>query len=135
MYDELTDKRIKSEITIFNQKRIERTLKALKILNEEGNEDTKLMLLYIQMRVLKKINYGNLAENVEQLFQDDTINTYDSVDTYDEKAVLNVDPNSSGDDKYKDRDDDDIGNDFGRVISRDDDDGEQDYDTLAVDDD
>ena len=129
-YDELTDKRIKTEITNFDQKRIERTLKAFKILNEEGNEETK-MLLYVKMNVLKKLNYANLAENVEKIFEDDTINMNDSIDNYEEKAEL------SNDYIPGEYDNDDL-NEFreiGNVISREDDDeGDQDYNRIAVDD-
>ena len=136
MYDELTDKRIKSETANLNQKRIERTLKALKILSEEGNEEKK-MLLYIQMRVLKKIDYSNLAENVDKLFEDENTRLYDNLDTYEENPVL--DTNTIGDNNdidginnnYKE-DNENIGY---NIISRDDDEGDQDYEAQAVDDD
>ena len=141
IYDELTDKRIKSETANLNQKRIERTLKALKTLSEEGNEEKK-MLLYIQMRVLKKIDYSNLAENVDKLFEDDTIGVDDTVDSYDENAELDIaNQDVAGGDIYgddgnkKNKEDDNDNNNIGNIVSRDDDEGEQDYDAQAVDED
>ena len=137
-YDELTDKRIKNEITAFDQKRIERTLNAFKILKEEGNEEAR-MLLYAQMKAYKKINYSNIAENVEKLFDNDINDMYiknehsgDSIDTYDETPELNEEyvPGDNDNDNYNNEYDQ-----MGQVISRDDDEGDQDYDMIAVDDD
>jgi hypothetical protein len=136
-YDELTDKRIKNEITAFDQKRIEKTLNAFKILKEEGNEETR-MLLYAQMNAFKKINYSNIAENVEKLFDNDMNDIYvknensgDSVDTYDENPDLNEEyvPGEYDNDNYYENEQ------MGQVISRDDDEGDQDYNMIAVDDD
>ena len=140
IYDELTEKRIKTEIASLNQKRIERTLKAVKKLSEEGNEETK-MLLYVQMRVFKKVNYSNFAENVDKIFEDENADMYDNIDTYDENAELDTDNNIPGkndgdaDDgdirkKYKEDDEN-----IGYIVSRDDDEGDQDYDAQAVDED
>ena len=139
IYDELTEKRIKTEIANLNQKRIERTLKAVKKLSEEGNEETK-MLLYVQMRVFKKVNYSNFAENVDKIFEDEHADMYDNIDTYDENAELDTDNRAGhidgdGDDgdirkKYKEDDEN-----IGYIVSRDNDEGDQDYDAQAVDED
>ena len=139
VYDELTEKRIKTETANLNQKRIERTLKALKTLSEEGNEEKK-MLLYIQMRVFKKIDYSNLAENVDKLFEDENAIVYNTIDTYEDNTELDTDNingvGASGD-VYGESDGNDynIGNNIGNIVSRDDDEGEQDYDAQAVDED
>ena len=143
IYDELTDKRIKTETANLNQKRIERTLKALKTLSEEGNEEKK-MLLYIQMRVFKKIDYSNLAENVDKLFEDENEGIYDNLDTYDDNDNAELDKdtvhgdggqddmNDGGDGNKKYKEDNDN---IGYIVSRDDDEGDQDYDAQAVDED
>ena len=131
IYDELTEKCIKNNITVFDQKRIENNLKVFKTLNEEGNEEKK-MLLYMQMNVLKKINYGNLSENLDKLFEDDAEGLGDSVDNYEEKAELDNEyvPSKYDNDEVYDNQQ------MSKVISREDDDeGNQDYNNLAVDDD
>ena len=136
IYDELTNKRIKTEIANLNQKTIERTLKSMKLLSEEGNEEKK-MLLFINMRVFKKINYANIAEHVDNLFENENAEIYDNIDTYDENVVLDTD--AIGDNE----DIDGINNNYNEdnenmvynIISRDDDEGDQDYEGQAVDDD
>jgi len=118
-------------ITVFDQKRIENNLKVFKTLNEEGNEEKK-MLLYMQMNVLKKINYANLSENLDKLFEDDVEGLGDSVDNYEDKAELDNEyiPNKYDNDEVYDNQQ------MSTVISREDDDeGNQDYNNLAVDDD
>jgi hypothetical protein len=131
-YDELTEKHIKNNITEFDQKKIERTLKTLKILNEEGNEERK-KLLYIEMHILKKIDYSNISDYVDNMISDDTTHNGDSVDYYDEKPELD---NDNNDNNNNDNNDDNFykKQEMGNVISREDDDGDQDYGNLAVDD-
>ena len=95
------------------------------------------MLLYIQMRVLKKIDYSNLAENVDKLFEDENPIIYDNLDTYEENPVLDTDTIGDNNDidginnNYKE----DNENIAYNIISRDDDEGDQDYEAQAVDDD
>ena len=140
-YDALTDKRIKNEITAFDQKRIERTLNSFKLLKEEGNEEAR-MLLYAQMNVFKKINYANIAEHVDKLFDNDMNDMYvknehsgDSIDVYDENPDM-IEDTGNDDDKLDRYNEDKYENDqMGQVISREDDEeGDQDYDMIAVDD-
>ena len=141
-YDALTDKRIKNEITAFDQKRIERTLNSFKLLKEEGNEEAR-MLLYAQMNVFKKINYSNIAEHVDKLFDNDMNDMYvknehsgDSIDVYDENPDMIEDTGGDNDDKVNKYNEDKYDNEqMGQVISREDDEeGDQDYDMIAVDD-
>ena len=128
-YDTLSETYIKSEIRSFDQKTIERTLKQYKILKEENNEELR-RYLYLQMNVYKRIEYSNLANEVEKLLDEGLfVSNQDSIDTYDETVAYNENYNPDNDYNYINEEP------MGHVISADDDVGDQDYDAIAVDDD
>ena len=127
-YDILSETYIKHEITRFDQKKIERTLKQYKILKEEQNEELR-MVLYLQMHVQKNLKLENFADTVENMLNNNMYNSsQDSVDNYEEVPEYNDDyvPNETTEksEEY-----------MGTVISGDNDVGDQDYDMIAVDDD
>ena len=80
------------------------------------------------MNVYKRIEYSNLANEVEKLLDEGLFVTHqDNVDTYDEAPVYN--------DTYEPNNDNYINEEpMGHVISAEDDVGDQDYYSIAVDD-
>ena len=95
------------------------------------------------MNVFKKINYANIAEHVDKLFDNDMNDMYvknehsgDSIDVYDENPDMIEDTGGDNDDKVNKYNEDKYDNEqMGQVISREDDEeGDQDYDMIAVDD-
>ena len=128
-YDTLSETYIKSEIRSFDQKTIERTLKQYKILKEENNEELR-RYLYLQMNVYKRIEYSNLANEVEKLLDEGLfVSNQDSIDTYDETVAYDEHYTPDNDYNYINEEP------MGHVISADDDVGDQDYYAIAVDDD
>ena len=96
------------------------------------------MILYAKMFGSKSLNYKNLTENVNNIIQTDISNTnsientsYDSIDTYEDKAELDM--SNIGNNEYNEYNEYNEDNIY-KVISRDDDEGDQDYYNQAVDD-
>jgi hypothetical protein len=82
------------------------------------------------MNVYKRIEYSNLANEVEKLLDEGLfVSNQDSIDTYDETIAYDENYNHDNDYNYINEEP------MGHVISADDDVGDQDYDAIAVDDD
>jgi hypothetical protein len=133
VYDELTNKEIRLIVTTDKQKDIENTLKTYEWLAKEGNEENRL-LLQLQMR-MGRVGQGDVRNYIMNQIGRDI--TKDEDDDYNGNIIDTGDGGEGGDDgqgqneygmdKYE------LENELPQLIALDDlEDGEMDYDFLAV---
>jgi hypothetical protein len=136
-YDELTDTHINLVITKYEQTRIESNLRVFEWLSAQGRESER-QLLMLQLNKLKKITYGGLKQHLVQEYGENFwIEDEENEDNADaligDDEDLNEDNerynNELGLDKYE------LGE-MGDVFdAEENEDGDQDYDYMAVDND
>jgi hypothetical protein len=140
-YDDLTQSKIDSLVTIHDQKLRTANLKSFEWLSKTGNEAER-QYVFLQMHKLKKLTYADLSQYLTKQYGDDFRNMpltgdyneddveYEENDYYEYKAEYDEDGNE------KEKQDDDIDDEeMGEVYDPDEDeDGDQDYGYLAVDD-
>ena len=149
-YDELTNTKVNSLVTIHDQKLRTANLKSFEWLSKSGNEAER-QFVFLQMHKLKKLKYAELSDYITKTYGDDFKNMpltgdyneddmeYVEKDEYTEKDEDdNAEIEYNEDGSEKERKDIDIDNEeMGRVYDvedSDNEDGDQDYGNLAVDD-
>jgi hypothetical protein len=134
IYDSLTYKEINLIVTRDKQKDIENTLKTFEWLAKENNEENRL-LLQMKMR-MGRVGYGDVRNYIMEQIGRDVINDDDDeykgnmmIDDGGGEGDRDGDPNGNdyGMDKYE------LENEFPQVVGYEDlEDGDMDYDYLAV---
>jgi hypothetical protein len=134
IYDTLTYKEINLIVTRDKQKDIENTLKTFEWLAKENNEENRL-LLQMKMR-MGRVGYGDVRNYIMEQIGRDVINDDDDeykgnmmIDDGGGEGDRDGDPNGNdyGMDKYE------LENEFPQVVGYEDlEDGDMDYDYLAV---
>jgi hypothetical protein len=135
LYDSLTDTEVSRQVTKDKQDEIENTLRSFEWLNKENNEVNRYL---IQMKMnLKKIGYGDVHRYLMNEFGNEFLD--EEAEDY-ETGIRGGDGGGGGEGEDGDR----AGNDFGmdryelenelpQLVAYDDlEDGDMDYDLLAV---